>query len=111
MTRIYIAGPMSGLPEFDYPAFDSAERLLKVAGYHVESPHHIGNGDTTRPWEWYVRRTLAQLLSCEVVALLPGWEMSRGACLEHFVARALGMETRPVHHWLKSVRVAAGAES
>ena len=31
--RIYIAGPMSGLPDFNYPSFDRAEQDLAAAGF------------------------------------------------------------------------------
>ena len=36
--RIYIAGPMSGLPDFNYPAFNQAEQRLLALGYEVENP-------------------------------------------------------------------------
>lgn len=38
MKRIYIAGPMSGLPEFNYPAFNRAAAVLRAQGHHVENP-------------------------------------------------------------------------
>jgi hypothetical protein len=98
--RLYIAGPMSGIEAFNYPAFAAAESLLRQAGYDAASPHHHGEGDTSKPWEWYMRRALAELITCDAVALLPGWEQSRGACIEHQVARALGMATRPLPQWV-----------
>jgi len=38
VTTIYIAGPMSGLPEFNYPAFFAAAEQLTAAGYDVLNP-------------------------------------------------------------------------
>ena len=38
MTRIYLAGPMSGLPELNYPAFHAKAAELRAAGHHVENP-------------------------------------------------------------------------
>lgn len=105
--RIYIAGPMTGLPDFNYPVFREAESVLRALGYEVESPHHNGGGDTSQPWQWYMRAALRQMLSCDGVALLPGWEMSSGATLEHFVARALGMETQPMIEWELRARLTA----
>lgn len=101
VRRIYIAGPMTGYPESNYPAFAAAEADLRAAGYDPVSPHHNGDGDTSRSWTWYMRQALTQLVTCDAVALLPGWEMSRGAGVEHFVARALDMECKPLAAWIE----------
>ena len=88
--RLYIAGPMSGLPDYNYPAFRAAHAVLTAQGYDVVTPSDIA-GDATRPWSWWMRRALALLIQCDSVALLPGWERSRGARLEADVAGRLGM--------------------
>ena len=89
-ARIYIAGPMSGLPDYNYPAFHAATWHLRGLGYHVESPHEPGQVDG---WGWadYMRRGLQQMLTCDVIALLPGWHASRGAMLELRLAEELRM--------------------
>lgn len=91
-ARIYIAGPMSRLPDYNYPAFNRAAAKLREAGWHVESPAEPGQVDG---WGWgdYMRRGLQQMLTCDVIALLPGWHDSRGATLELRLAEALGMRT------------------
>lgn len=91
-ARIYIAGPMSRLPDYNYPAFHAATWHLRGLGYHVESPHEPGQVDG---WGWanYMRRGLQQMLTCDVIAMLPDWHQSRGAMLELRVAEALGMRT------------------
>lgn len=99
-TQIYIAGPMTGYPDFNYPAFEEAEARLATAGFKVLSPHRNGDGDTTKPWDWYMRAALKQLVSCDAVALLDGWQQSRGASLEQHVATAIGIECRHLDHWL-----------
>ncbi|MCY1527250.1 hypothetical protein D9M68_623110 [compost metagenome] len=38
MKRIYLAGPMTGLPEFNYPAFHAEAARLRALGYQVENP-------------------------------------------------------------------------
>lgn len=91
MTVVYIAGPMTGIPEFNYPAFHAAAKLLRAVGYTVVSPAEIHGNDTERPWEDYLRRDLVALMSCDALALLPGWSGSRGARLEKHVADELGM--------------------
>jgi hypothetical protein len=43
-------------------------------------------------WEEYMRNSLKHLMDCEGIALLPNWEDSKGARLEHTIAVALGMD-------------------
>ena len=38
MTRVYIAGPMTGLPDFNYPAFNAAAAKLRALGLEVLNP-------------------------------------------------------------------------
>ena len=77
MSRIYVAGPITGLPEYNYPAFTRAAATLRNLGYHVESPHEPGH---VEGWTWvdYMRRGLAQMLTCDTIALLPGWQCTCG---------------------------------
>jgi hypothetical protein len=98
---------MTGRHSFNYPAFATAERQLRALGYDVVSPHHNGDGDMAKPWQWYVRKGLAQLLTCDAIALLPDWEDSRGATLEHRIATELRMECKPLSEWLANVEVSA----
>lgn len=97
--RLYIAGPMTGLPEHNLPAFAEAEQQLLAAGYKVINPGF--RGDDIPGWVWadYLRADLALLLACDGVALLPGWESSRGARLEAHVAEQLDMAVKPIEFW------------
>ena len=88
VKRIYLAGPMSGIDAFNYPLFFAESDRLHKLGYSVENP--AANPEQA-DWASYLRVALTQMLTCEGVALLPGWERSRGACLEVHVAEALGM--------------------
>lgn len=89
--RVYIAGPMTGYQEHNYPAFIDAAATLRDLGHDVVSPHELHDDDMTRPFDWYLRRDLAALMTCDAIALLPGWAQSRGARLEHHVACGLDM--------------------
>lgn len=102
-TSLYIAGPMSGLPEFNYPAFRAAAEALRAAGYDVLNPIDVDIDGTTedeRTWEWYMRRTLAMMLSADAIATLPGWRDSRGATIEVETAARIGIGEAPLTHWL-----------
>ncbi|MCI2958193.1 DUF4406 domain-containing protein [Agromyces atrinae] len=97
--KLYIAGPMTGFPDFNYPAFRSAAELLAALGHDVEDPSTNIN-PTPNDYHGWLRAGLAQLIRCEGVALLDGWEASGGARLEVNVAATLGMRVRPLNEWL-----------
>lgn len=89
--RVYIAGPMTGLPGFNYPAFGAAAEMLRGAGHCVVNPAELHDGDTGRDYAHYLRAGLRALLECDAVVMLPGWELSKGATLERRVAEAIGL--------------------
>jgi len=92
----YLSGPMTGLPEFNYPAFTKAAGALRAMGHTVVSAHEIDHGcePGEKPWEDYLRRDLVEmLLNCEGIITLPGWSESPGARLEWHVAVTLRMRT------------------
>lgn len=98
---LYVAGPMTGLPEFNYPAFHDAADRLRAVGFAVV--HTAVHEDTTQPWEFYLRYALKRMLDCDAVATLDGWPKaprSRGTALEVHVAEALGMPVRTVDQWV-----------
>lgn len=88
--RIYIAGPMSGLPDFNYPAFNQAEQRLLALGYEVENP--ANNPDPLcGTWLGYMRLALRQISTVDALVMLPGWKNSRGARVEKTLADGLGL--------------------
>lgn len=91
MKKIYIAGPMTGLPELNFPAFHAAAAELRTAGHHVINPAEI-NTDPSAAWVDCMRADIAQLVTCDTIHLLAGWSRSRGATLEHHIASQLDME-------------------
>lgn len=103
MTKLYIAGPMTGIPDSNYPAFRKAEADLKAAGYDVLCPVDAEqHNDTGKPqtWDWYMRHALRMVLDADGVALLPEWRQSRGARLEREVAQSLGLSVFTLGYWL-----------
>lgn len=102
MTTLYIAGPMTGIRDYNYPAFNQAEKDLRAAGYDtlnpVTSEEHNTTG-TTQTWQWYMRHALAMVIEADGIALLSGWENSRGATLEVHVAQSLGLPVTDIAGW------------
>ncbi len=90
MKRVYIAGPMSGLPDFNYPAFNAAAERLRAAGFDVLNPAE-NPVPPCGTWLAYMRMALAQLVTCDTVVLLNGWERSKGAKIERQLAHDLGL--------------------
>lgn len=96
---MYIAGPMSGLPEFNHPAFFAAEELLRE--YNSEELMTIINParnvvDTAgltkdEIWEAYMKISREQVRSANLLYLLDGWENSKGAVEEVKLAMDLNL--------------------
>lgn len=92
ISRIYLAGPMSGLPEMNYPAFNAEAARLRALGLMVENPAQNPKQDT---WQDYMRAAIRQMMTCTHVALLPGYAASRGAMIESNLAIELGITVKP----------------
>lgn len=113
-VRIYLAGPMRGYPEFNFPAFNAAAAVLRHDGHEVFNPaerdvaRHDGvdiskgnaNGDealAAKQHGFDLRVALAEDMDficrhAEAIFMLPGWEKSKGATAERATAVALGLE-------------------
>lgn len=100
MTTLYLAGPMTGIEDYNYPAFHAAAAQLREAGYVVVNPAENFAGDQSLPWETYLRTAICQVTECDGIALLPGWQESKGAKLEVRVAGALGIHAYGLAVWL-----------
>lgn len=97
---LYIAGPMTGLVDFNYPAFFAAERSLSELGHTVLNPARTDSREHCVDWTDYMRASLIDIAHAEGIALLDGWHHSRGAALEYRLGHDLGIPVHPLHHWL-----------
>ena len=113
LTRIYLAGPMRGVSEFNFPSFKEARTRLREAGWTVHCPAERDEMDGFDPTGLTGQEDLASLgfnlseafeaciedvLRSEAVALLPGWAASDGARVEAKIALLTG---RPIFAYLK----------
>lgn len=98
--RIYIAGPMRGIEHWNFPAFDAAAQDFRALGWVVVSPADLDreagfNPNATTLPEGFLRdamkRDLPAICDCDAIALLPGWEQSKGVEVELTLARFLGL--------------------
>ncbi len=99
--KIYVSGPMSGLPNNNVSAFDAAAVRLRKKGYQVINPAELDDGEPCGVQVVHVGDTLRALTKCGAVATLKNWKKSRGANLEVHVARALAFEIHPLAYYLK----------
>lgn len=99
MLRVYLAGPMRGLPEFNYPAFDEAKAEWESLGWSVASPASLDRAVGLKVDEGsdpaILRRAMSMDIACiycaTAIALLPGWEKSTGVAVELSLAKFLGL--------------------
>ena len=101
--RVYLAGPMSGIPQFNFPLFMTVAKQLRDVGFEVINPaeedykHGIGHiaeasvdgnpAGIPDTWGTVLARDVKMIADggLDGIVLLPGWEKSRGARLEAFV--------------------------
>jgi hypothetical protein len=105
--RFYLAGPMSNLPQFNFPAFYAASAALRAAGYEIISPAELDDAEDkglamkspdgdpghhpTKTWGDFLSRDVKIVAdSIQGIIFLPDWQTSRGARLEAFTALLCG---------------------
>lgn len=100
--KVYLSGPMTGCARADYVRrFSEAEKILRKHGYGVINPCNVW----ACRWPWIYRamefcfghsKAYAFILAYDLlllmtradgIAMLPGWEQSRGARIENYTAR------------------------
>jgi hypothetical protein len=100
--KVYLAGKMSGIPQYNIPKFIEVAAVLRSMGHEVVSPNELddpevtakcladmtGYADTGHSWGEYLARDVKIVADdVEAVVVLGDWKDSRGARLEAFVAR------------------------
>ncbi len=104
--KLYLAGPMTGKPQFNYPLFDRVAAALRAEGYEIFSPAEMDNPEVRaeamanmtgimpetnkisgETWGDFLARDV-KLIADELdgIILLPEWDTSQGARLEAFVS-------------------------
>ena len=97
--KLYISGPITGVSNYQ-ENFIKAEAVLKRAGYEVINPCVVVLAENAT-WEAYMKADIPLMLTCDGVAVLPGWEDSTGARLEVDIAQRLNMPIKDVYGWIK----------
>ncbi len=98
--RIYTSGPMTGIKDKNFPSFMKASLALRRKGYFVINPAELDIGEPEVTWEKCLQRDIRELMKCNAIATLPGWQQSRGAKLEVYIATVLGWPVHSVKYYL-----------
>ena len=99
--KLYVAGPISGLPDLNRMTFRNCTKRLRDLGYLVVNPHEICFDLNADLWTQCMRRCISKLMECDLIILLPGWQNSKGANMEVNLARQLGMMAIEVEDFIK----------
>ena len=108
--KIYLAGPMTNIPQFNFPAFDAAEADLTKRGYEVVPPADLHDPEVRAAalasktgsmldlprhltWGQFLAEDIRMIADdgIEGIVVMPGWKTSRGARLETYVGRLCGL--------------------
>jgi hypothetical protein len=107
-VKVYILGPMTGMPNENREVFAVAALGLRMRGFEVVSPAELNppmpdGADPEAWWQRCMRVCIAALVTCEAVYRIEGWDWSRGGSLEAHIARGLRMKI--VHASMGGYRV------
>lgn len=106
--KVYVAGPMRGITEFNFPAFHDTAAELRARGHVVFDPAQHDRDGGFDPTSMSGHEDLAGMgfdlraalladttwicIEADAICMLPGWAESRGATAEYHLARALDLQ-------------------
>jgi hypothetical protein len=91
MVKIFIAGPMTGIPLYNEPMFSRVYADLKNIVQDAEIVHPFMINTDHANWLACMRRSITEIMTCDEVYFLPGWQNSRGAKIEYDLVESLGI--------------------
>lgn len=91
--KYYLAGPMAGIAERNFPLFKSAAEWLRAQHYEIMSPAELNVEYLGKGRSLCMRRDIEFVMQCDGIFLLPGWKSSQGAITEYAVATQLMIAT------------------
>jgi hypothetical protein len=91
--RIYISGPVTGVPDYRENFEDAEQRIYKDidGNAHVINPARVLGELPEMEYEEYMKISLHLLGMCDTIYMLDGWQQSTGANRELGYALASDM--------------------
>lgn len=102
--KVYLSGPMTGLPDLNYPAFTMAAGRMRAHRHEVYNPaeweekHNNGKFNLLLAFQDYCHFIIRE---ADAVVTLPGWENSPGANAEVHLALAIGKAVYTFEHFIE----------
>ena len=109
-NRAYLAGPMTGHVDYNYPAFHQAAAYYRAMGLDIVSPAELHGDDFSKTFDEYLAADLAALDTCVTIILLLGWNNSRGAKVELGRAICDGLDIKLCASLMEGRRCKPGKE-
>lgn len=104
--RIYISGPISDCQDFRIN-FERAKGLLESKGHTVINPAHLNEVLPDATHEEYMSICIQLLELAEGIYMLNGWQQSKGATAEYWIAQTKRLPTyiedAPLDEEVKSI--------
>lgn len=119
--KLYLAGPMTGIPKFNFPVFDAWMKRLQYVGFYVVSPH-VQDDPVVQAAAWAsedgdisklpvgmegsdplltATKNVRDIFECDGIALIDGWHKSSGTIHEMATATRFRMPVAPVGMWFE----------
>jgi hypothetical protein len=89
--KAYLSGKITGIEAEAKILFEEAEKRITALGYQVVNPMKLPHKHD-KSWESYMDECLTVLEECEVMFMLPNWQESEGAMIEHAKAEYIGVD-------------------
>jgi hypothetical protein len=86
---LYLAGPMSGYNEHNFPLFNRVAAMLRAQGWYVLNPAENFKGDASHSYEVHYLADIKLVELCDTIAFLPDWQKSGGAVGEYVLGDRL----------------------
>lgn len=100
--KVYVSGPMTGLPDLGFGALKAMTAALRAAGFEVvcptETPKPVRRDGKEPLHSDWMRASLRRLMECDAIVMTGNWAASDGALDELAAARSVDM---PVVYFIK----------
>lgn len=111
--KLYLAGPMRGYPDFNFPEFHAKAKMLRDAGYDVFNPAEHDEETISKDGRKIADLTIRECMKADTawicdnadgIALLSGWDKSTGAQAEVALGKAIGIPHNFVVSWVQQAK-------